>query len=174
MDVALHPDFAENRWVYLAYHKPVPAPDTASTEPVATNAGADQPRQPTPRIAGATTIARGVWSGSALTDVRDIFLSDATATEASRLGFGPDGMLYMSIGAPGTGPQVARSQDPGDYAGKTIRLRDDGTVPPDNPYVGKAGYKPAIYTLGQRNGHSMCAQSRDRPVLGDGAGPQRR
>ncbi len=155
MDVALHPDFATNGWVYLAYHKPVPAPDAASTEPAATNAGANQPRVPTPRIAGATTIARGVWNGSALTGVRDIFESGATATEASRLGFGRDGMLYMSIGGPGTGPQVSRAQDPSDYAGKTIRLRDDGTVPPDNPYVGRPGYQPAIYTLGHRNGHSM-------------------
>jgi glucose/arabinose dehydrogenase len=156
MDVALHPNFAENHWVYLAYHKPVPARDVASTTPVATNAGANQPHKATPRIAGATTLARGVWNGAALTDVRDIFESGATATEASRIGFGRDGMLYMTIGAPGTGPQVERSQDPNDYAGKTIRLRDDGSVPPDNPFVGKPGHKPALYTLGHRNGHSMA------------------
>ena len=64
-------------------------------------------------------------------------------------------MLYMTISAPGTGPGVERSQDPADYAGKTIRLRDDGTIPPDNPFVDKPEYKPAIYTLGHRNGHSM-------------------
>jgi len=156
MDVVLHPKFAENRWVYLSYHKPVPAKDVASTDPVATNSGANQPRKRTPRIAGATAIARGVWNGTALVDVREIFDSEATATEASRIGFGRDGMLYMTIGAPGTGPQVERSQDPNDYAGKTIRLGDDGSVPPDNPFIGKAGYKPAIYTLGHRNGHSMA------------------
>jgi glucose/arabinose dehydrogenase len=111
------------------------------------------PAQP---VAGETTIARGVWNGRALTDVRDIFRSGATNTESSRIGFGRDGMLYMTISAPGTGPQVVRSQDPGDYAGKTIRLRDDGTVPPDNPFVGRPGYKPGIYTLGHRNGHSMA------------------
>jgi glucose/arabinose dehydrogenase len=156
MDVVLHPNFAENHWVYLAYHKPVPAKDVASTDPVATNSGAHQPRKRTPRIAGATAIARGVWNGHALVQVREIFDSGATATEASRIGFGRDGMLYMTIGAPGTGPQVERSQDPNDYAGKTIRLRDDGSVPPDNPFVGKPGYKPGIYTLGHRNGHSMA------------------
>jgi glucose/arabinose dehydrogenase len=48
-----------------------------------------------------------------------------------------------------------RSADPNDIAGKTIRLRDDGTVPPDNPFVNRPGYKKEIYTLGHRNGHSM-------------------
>ena len=43
-------------------------------------------------------------------------------------------MLYMSVSASGTGPDVMRSADPNDIAGKTIRLRDDGTVPPDNPF----------------------------------------
>jgi len=64
-------------------------------------------------------------------------------------------MLYMSVSASGTGPDVFRSADPNDYAGKTVRLRDDGTIPPDNPFVNKPGYKPGIYTLGHRNGHSM-------------------
>ena len=155
MDVVLHPQFAENHYLYLSYHKPVPASDTASTVPVVTNAGANQPQQATPEVGGATTLARAVWNGSALTDVHDIFESGATGTEASRIGFGRDGMLYLTISAPGTGPGVARSQDPADYAGKTVRLRDDGTIPADNPFVGKAGYKPAIYTLGHRNGHSM-------------------
>ena len=48
-----------------------------------------------------------------------------------------------------------RSQDPQDYAGKTLRLRDDGSIPRDNPFVNDARYLPAIYTLGHRNGHSM-------------------
>jgi glucose/arabinose dehydrogenase len=99
---------------------------------------------------------RGTWNGTALVDAKDIFESGATRTESSRIGFGRDGMLYMSISASGTGPDVFRSADPNDYAGKTIRLRDDGTIPPDNPFVNKPGYKPAIYTLGHRNGHSMA------------------
>jgi len=155
MDVVLHPRFAENKWVYLSYHKPVPARSAAGTTPAATNAGAVQPQAATPQIEGATTIARGTWNGTALVDVKDIFLSDTRRTEASRIGFGRDGMLYMSISASGTGPDVMRSADPNDLAGKTIRLRDDGTVPPDNPFVNKPGYRPEIYTLGHRNGHSM-------------------
>jgi glucose/arabinose dehydrogenase len=144
MDVVLHPRFAENKWVYLSYHKPVPIP---GAPPTASGA---------PAMAGETTIARGTWNGTALIDVKDIFASGATRTESSRIGFGRDGMLYMTISASGTGPDVFRSADPNDYAGKTVRLRDDGTIPPDNPFVNMPGYKPGIYTLGHRNGHSMA------------------
>ena len=129
MDIALHPQFARNHYIYLAYHKPTPA-------------------------GGATTLARGRWEGGALVDVQDIFDSGATDTEASRIVFGRDGMLYMSISAPGS-PKVRRSQDPNDYAGKVVRLRDDGSIPPDNPFVKRAGYKPGIYTMGHRNGHGL-------------------
>ena len=131
MDVVLHPEFASNRWVYLSYHRP---------------AGENS---------GETTLARGEWDGSALRNLREIFRSGTTDTESSRIGFGADGKLYMSISAPGTGEDVLRSQLPGDYAGKTIRLNDDGSVPGDNPFVDLPGWLPAIYTLGHRNGHSM-------------------
>jgi glucose/arabinose dehydrogenase len=131
MDVALHPNFSANKWVYLAYHKP---------------AGGN---------GGETVLARGRWNGDHLTDVHDIFKSGATETEASRITFGHDGMLYMSISAPGS-PKFKRAQDPGDYAGKVVRLRDDGSIPDDNPFIGRAGYKPAIFTMGHRNGHGLA------------------
>jgi aldose sugar dehydrogenase len=130
MDVALHPQFAANHWVYLTYHKPT---------------GDD----------GAITLARGTWDGKALVNVRDIFESHAEDTEASRLVFGRDGMIYMSISAPGS-PDVRRAQDPGDYAGKIVRLRDDGTIPTDNPFATDSNYLPAIYTMGHRNGHGLA------------------
>ena len=131
MDVVLHPRFADNRWVYLSYHRP---------------AGED---------AGETVLARGRWENGALVDVRDIFATGATGTEGSRIGFAADGALHMTISAPGVGPDVVRSQNPQDYAGKTIRLHDDGRIPRDNPFVDDSRYLPAIYTLGHRNGHSM-------------------
>lgn len=131
MDIALHPDFNKNKWVYLAYHKPI---------------GGDS---------GETVLARGTWNGSALIGVHNIFESGATDTEASRIAFGRDGMLYMSISAPGS-PKIRRSQDPDDYAGKTVRLHDDGGVPDDNPFVGRAGFKPGIFTMGHRNGHGLA------------------
>lgn len=139
MDIVLHPQFSQNHWVYFVYHKP-----TLEGE-------------------GATTLARGVWDGNALIDVGDIFESNTTGTEASRIVFGRDGMIYMSISGPGSGPDVKRAQDPGDYAGKIVRLRDDGSIPSDNPFLKRAGYKPAIYTLGHRNGHGLAVN----PETGD-------
>jgi glucose/arabinose dehydrogenase len=132
MDVVLHPDFERNRRIYLSYHRP-----TSDDE-------------------GETVLARGRWSGTAVEDLEVIFESGATGTESSRIGFGADGMLYMTISAPGTGEGVLRSQRHDDYAGKTIRLHDDGRIPDDNPFVGEPGWLPAIYTLGHRNGHSMA------------------
>jgi aldose sugar dehydrogenase len=83
-------------------------------------------------------------------------------------------MIYMSISAPGS-PEIHRSQDPNDYAGKVVRLRDDGTIPKDNPFVRRRGYKPGIYTLGHRNGHGLAVnpetgelwQSEQGPSGGD-------
>jgi glucose/arabinose dehydrogenase len=128
MDIALHPHFAENRWVYISYHKPIG--DSL----------------------GANSIWRATWDGKALTGGRDIFVSDDVDAEASRITFGRDGMLYMGIGGPGTGPEpsLIRPQHRNDLAGKILRLRDDGGIPPDNPFVGDASYKPAIYSMGHR------------------------
>jgi glucose/arabinose dehydrogenase len=86
--------------------------------------------------------------------VRDIFESGATETEASRLVFGRDGAILLSVSAPGS-PESRRAQDPKDLAGKIVRLRDDGTVPADNPFAGRPEYNRAIYTLGHRNGHGL-------------------
>jgi len=147
MDVVLHPRFSENRWVYFTYHKPTADGD------------------------GATTLGRGTWNGTGLTDVRDIFESGATGTEASRVVFGRDSMIYMTISAPGSGPQIGRSQDTDDYAGKIVRLRDDGSIPADNPFVGRTGYKPGIYTVGHRNGHALAINPETGEVWQTEQGP---
>jgi glucose/arabinose dehydrogenase len=138
MDVQLHPRFAENKFVYISYHKPVGrAIDVDGRE----------------QTIASNSVLRGTWDGTALTNVTDIFVSDDVDTEVSRLAFGPDGMLYMTIGGPGTGPRPSldRPQHGGDYAGKILRMRDDGSLPPDNPFVGTQGYKPYIFTMGHRN-----------------------
>ncbi|HEY1307800.1 MAG TPA: PQQ-dependent sugar dehydrogenase [Vicinamibacterales bacterium] len=129
MDIALHPDFAKNHWVYFAYHKPI-GNDLASS-----------------------AVGRGAWDGKRLNDVKEIFLSDDVDTEVSRLLFAPDGTLFMSIGAPGEGPEasIMRAQREHDYAGKIIRMRDEGSVPKDNPFAGNSAYKPYIYARGFRN-----------------------
>jgi glucose/arabinose dehydrogenase len=126
MDVALHPRFAENRLVYLTYTKPVE------------------------NGKGTPSFARGRLEGHALTDVKDIVVPDAYDGNGGlngRVAFGRDGMVYFSTG--GNIGKVA--QDPSSLRGKILRLRDDGTVPHDNPFVNRAGYRPEIYTLGHRN-----------------------
>jgi glucose/arabinose dehydrogenase len=137
MDIALHPRFAENKWIYISYHKPM-----------GTAKGVDGRESPI----ASNSILRGTWDGNALTEVRDIFVADDVDMEASRITFGQDGMLYMGIGGPGTGPKISldRAQGTNDLAGKILRMKDDGSVPPDNPFVGKTGYKPYIYSLGHR------------------------
>ena len=133
MDVALHPKFSENKLIYFTYHKPNPNPGP--------NAPANTP--------GVITLARGRWNGSALENVTDVF-SAIPDTNASRMAFGKDGMIYMGVGIADP-PNAARAQDKNDLAGKVLRLKDDGTIPPDNPFVGKTGYRPEIFTMGHRN-----------------------
>ena len=118
MDIALHPRFAENHFVYLTYTKPLDGGKRT------------------------TAIARGRWDGSALADVKDIFVLPEAST--SRIAFGTDGMLYFST--TGSDPQ-----DPNTLGGKVLRLRDDGSVPPDNPFVGQPGHRPEVYSLGHRS-----------------------
>lgn len=158
MDIALHPRFSENRWIYLAYHKPR-----------GTDVGADGVEAPV----ASNAILRGTWDGKRLTDVKDIFVSDDVDTEASRLAFGRDGMLYFTIGGPGTGPMpsLIRPQHTDDYAGKLLRMKDDGTVPPDNPFVGKAGHKPYIFSMGHRNQLGLAVNPYSGDVWAGEQGP---
>jgi glucose/arabinose dehydrogenase len=137
-DLALHPRFAENRWIYFTYYKPV-----AGT----TNAKA--------------TLARARYDGGhALTDVRDIFSTDTAVSgpSAAKIAFGRDGKIYMAIGIPIprspndiTSATVTDAQDPNSYYGKVLRLNEDGTAPPDNPFSGRPAHKPELYALGIRN-----------------------
>jgi glucose/arabinose dehydrogenase len=125
MDVVLHPQFATNRFVYFSYLKPVSAERQA-----------------------ALTVARGRFDGSAITELQDIFSCGPGVSGPSRLAWGRDGKLYMTTPSGGNG---SSSQDPNTYSGKVLRLNDDGTAPADNPFVGRTGHRPEIYTLGHRN-----------------------
>ena len=126
MDVAVHPDFAQNRLVYLTYSKP-----TATGSTVA--------------------LARGRFEGAALSEVRDVFVADAEMNGgASRLAFAPDGALYMTVGG-AFGGRRPLAQDPASHVGKVLRLRDDGTAPDDNPFVGRDAHQPEVFSLGHRN-----------------------
>ena len=148
MDLALHPRFSDNQLVYFTYHKPAAAAQTAAAAPPAVPAPAVTPP-------GTITLARARWDGAALVDSKDLFSAIASGN-ASRIAFGKDGMIYMTVGYGDTpvgnpDPAGAPPQDRNNLAGKVLRLRDDGTVPPDNPFVGRTGYRPEIYTLGHRN-----------------------
>ena len=151
MDIALHPRFNENKLVYFTYHKPAGANATPGNN------------------GGMITLARGRWDGSGLADVRDIF-SAVQNNNASRIVFGRDGMIYMSVGI-GDPPGAARAQDANDLAGKVSRLRDDGTVPQDNPFVGRTGYRPEIYTMGHRNILGLAVQPDNGAIWSCEAGP---
>ena len=126
MDVAVHPQFAENRLVYLTYTKPV---------------GGGK---------GAPALARGRLEAGTLVDVRDLIVTEAYEGNSGlngRVVFGRDGKVYMSTG----GRVTDVSQNPMSLRGKVLRLNDDGTVPDDNPFVKHDDHRPEIYSFGHRN-----------------------
>ena len=148
MDVALHPRFPENGLVYLTYSKP-------------DGEGA------------RVTLARGRLTEGGLVDVSDLFRSDRVrGTAASRVVFAPDGSLYMTVGgAFGASTGGLRAQDPGDTVGKVIRLSDDGGIPDDNPFVGRDGFRPEIYSLGHRNQLGAALHPETRMLWANENGP---
>jgi glucose/arabinose dehydrogenase len=147
--VAVHPDFAENGLVYTAY---------------GTNDGE----------LNTLAIGRGRFEGNALTDFEEIFVADAWEAGgnlAGRILFGPDNTLYITIGdrdrlccIEEDDPSLRlKAQDLDNHIGKTLRIRDDGGVPADNPFVGRAGALPEIFTYGHRNGYGLSFH----PVSGE-------
>jgi aldose sugar dehydrogenase len=94
-------------------------------------------------------IARGHWDGASLIDTKDIFVAGENVGSASRLAFGRDSTIFMTTSG-------ASPQDPNSLTGKVLRLRDDGSIPPDNPFVGRAGYRPEVYTLGHRSSLALA------------------
>jgi glucose/arabinose dehydrogenase len=185
LDIALHPQFAANKFVYISYSKP--GPDLApGAERFGTRVpAASQRKNPTGKTM-SDAVLRAKWDGQKLTDIHDIFVDDNviddSVSQASgvRLAFGRDGKLYMSTGAPNA-PSASgkyarsrggRAQDPTNDGGKVLRLNDDGTIPQDNPFVGRAGYKPEIYTMGHRNILGMAMNPATGEIWEDENGPQ--
>ena len=128
MDIALHPNFAQNQVIYLTYTKNV---------------------KPEP-LEVATTLARGRLVGNALVDMRDILTADTwpgNGGSASRITFGRDGFLYMTTGA----SNGDFAQDPASMRGKILRLQDDGKPAPGNPFAGRATHAPEVFSMGHRN-----------------------
>ena len=163
-DLALHPDFERNRVVYISYTKPLDPPPGAAqpAAPAADRCRAPrrQPprggarcrgRQPAAPAAGrggrgagqrtTLAVARAIWDGKGFTGTRDIFVGEGGS--GGPIVFGGDGMLYVAHGGGDT-------QTPKTLGGKILRLTDEGKVPPDNPFVGRADARPEVFTMGHR------------------------
>jgi glucose/arabinose dehydrogenase len=132
LDVALSPRFKSDRTIFWSY-----------TEPREGGNG--------------TSVARGALSPDRrrLEQVRVIYRAvpayDGTMHYGSRLAFGPDGMLYITMGERSDKPMRRYAQQLDSDLGKTVRIAPDGSVPRDNPFVGRAGARPEIWSLGHRN-----------------------
>jgi len=127
LDICLHPRFAENRVLYLSYISMGPG-------------------------GPAVTVARAELGDGGLRNTARIFEAlprrPGNLNLGSRIVFDRAGLMYVSCG---DRFQMELAQDLRDLAGKIVRLRDDGSVPPDNPFVGKAGARPEIFSWGHRN-----------------------
>ena len=158
MDVALHPKYADNGWIYWTYN--------------AVEAGLH-----------GTEVARGKLGGTKaaprMTDVQVLFKmspkSDRGVHFGSRIVFDKAGYLFVTFGDRGDSQAKGsnqRAQQLSDHAGKSIRLFDDGRVPPDNPFVTTKDAKPEIYTLGNRNMQGAALNPLTGKVWAHEHGPQ--
>jgi aldose sugar dehydrogenase len=157
LDVALHPDFSSNRLVYLSYSKP--------------NADGSE---------GTTAVIRGRLEDDRLTNVEEVFEAQAWTAgrghHGSRLAFDRDGYLFITVGdrqAPARDNLESHpAQDLTDHYGATIRLHDDGRVPADNPFVGRADALPETWSYGHRNAQGMAVHPETNEVWQNEHGPQ--
>lgn len=131
IDVILHPQFNNNRLIYISYTKPM-------------------------EEGNAHAVGRGRWTGKAITGFEDIWVADDNTVGPGRIAFGRDGMLYIST-------NMGQAQDLNSYAGKVLRVHDDGSVPDDNPFVGRKDAKPEIYSYGHRSSLGLTIH----PATGD-------
>lgn len=131
MDISLHPSFATNSFVYLAY---------------AYNADGKYVK-----------VVRYKYADGKLIEPTTIVekIPGAPNHAGTRCRFGPDGKLYVTTG---DSTDWNLGQDNNSLAGKTLRLNDDGSVPNDNPFVGRKGYRPEIWTTGHRNAQGLAWQ----------------
>jgi aldose sugar dehydrogenase len=153
-DVVLHPQFAQNHFVYFTYNAggAMPPPDA---------------KPPAGRLS-IVTLMRGTLSGNALMHVEQLFAAGESGySGGSRIAFDRSGMIYMTTGAPFS-DQAQRLDS---VYGKVLRLRDDGTVPPDNPFNGHAGARPEVFALGHRDQLGLTVDPSSGAVLDTEEGP---
>lgn len=127
LDIQLHPDYANNGWIYFSFAKPV-------------------------GNGGATTLARAKLQGNSLTGLEELFQAQPPVNSGlhfgSRIAFDKKGYVFVTCGERGT---KENAQNLENHLGKVMRLHDDGRVPEDNPFVKTAGAKPEIWSYGHRN-----------------------
>jgi glucose/arabinose dehydrogenase len=131
-DVVLHPKFAENKLVYFTYNK---------------SGDADSSAAPAGRRRSIVALMRGKFDGKALTGVEELCVGEVGGTSGSRIAYGQDGFVYMTTGAPFS--DVAQNLD--SVYGKVLRVDENGRAPNDNPFVGRTGARPEIFSLGHRD-----------------------
>ena len=155
--IAVHPRFSQNGFVYMSVPKFGERGNTLS-------------------------VVRGRFDGTTLQDVKEIFVAEAweaSGNLAGRVFFGPGEMLFVTVGdrdrlcciGKDDNSLRMKAQMLDNHAGKTLRLRDDGSVPPDNPFVGRPGAKPEIYTYGHRNGYGLTVHPETGEVWQAEIGP---
>jgi len=132
-DVALHPDFAHNHLVYFTFNQAGNPPPADAKPPV--------------RQESRVSLFRGELSGHSLIHVQQLFAGGSGSTSGSRMAFDGHGMVYMTTG----GPFDDAPQRLDTVYGKVLRLRDDGSIPKDNPFVGTAGARAEIFSMGHRD-----------------------
>jgi glucose/arabinose dehydrogenase len=157
LEVALHPNFAQNRWLYLTYSKP--QADKQST----------------------TALVRGRFENDRLTNVEQLFesVSQGRGHYGGKIVFDRDGFLFLTLGdrqVPPAGSEAELlkhpAQDLSNHHGKLIRLHDDGRVPADNPFVKTPGAKPEIWSYGHRNVQGIAIHPTTGDVWANEHGPQ--
>ncbi len=151
LDIQLHPDYANNGWIYFSYSSPEGEGDGSHT--AITRA----------KLQGTSLVEQEViYKGEGNTDRRQHY--------GSRIAFDDEGYLYFSIGD--RGAHFENVQDLSRDGGKIYRLHDDGRVPSDNPFVDNAEAKPAIYSYGHRNPQGMAKNPVTGQIWAHEHGPQ--
>lgn len=151
LDIALHPNYEKNGWIYITY---------ASSE------GEGE--------GGNTKLIRAKLENESLTNIESLYKCGPNTTKGqhfgSRIVFDNDGYLYFSAGERGN--HFVNPQDITRDNGKIYRLNDDGSIPKDNPFVGKNGAKEAIFSYGHRNPQGMIKNPVTGAIWAHEHGPQ--
>ncbi|HSI36530.1 MAG TPA: PQQ-dependent sugar dehydrogenase [Tepidisphaeraceae bacterium] len=150
LDVAVDPDFAKNSYVYLSYAEAAESQPEGAKDSPEPRLGAGF-KAADPQLKGGA-VARGKLEGNKLTGVTVIWRQEPKTMGRGHIGgrmvFGTDGKLYVTSGER---QRFEPAQDPASNLGGIVRINPDGSIPTDNPYVGKAGARPDRYTMGNRN-----------------------